>query len=121
MGKVTVRSLSVVGDIESMYEVEWGDAKDYLESLDVGGNEDYNNEIEYLEDSCEQNDVIIELTNHEAYTLQLLLGVVHGDRQCDDITEKLEKLTGFVPECEDYERLIFNQVTEDIYEITFNA
>lgn len=49
----------------------------------------------------------LELNEHEAYTLQLLLGFVAGDSEVYSMTTKLEALTGDEMGCEDFDRVKF--------------
>ena len=50
----------------------------------------------------------LELTEDEVYTLQILLGFVACDQECNSISEKLEEVSGECVELEDYERVQFS-------------
>lgn len=50
----------------------------------------------------------ITLTENEVYTLQILLGFVACDQECNSISEKLEEVSGECVELEDYERVQFS-------------
>lgn len=50
----------------------------------------------------------ITLTEDEIYTLQILLGFVACDEECNSIQVKLEEATGECVELEDYERVQFS-------------
>ena len=49
----------------------------------------------------------ITLTEDEVYTLQILLGFVACDQECNSISEKLEEVSGECVDLEDYERVSF--------------
>ena len=50
----------------------------------------------------------ITLTENEVYTLQILLGFVACDQECNSISEKLEEASGECVDLEDYERVSFS-------------
>ena len=50
----------------------------------------------------------ITLTENEVYTLQILLGFVACDQECNSISEKLEEVSGECVDLEDYERVQFS-------------
>lgn len=50
----------------------------------------------------------ITLTENEVYTLQILLGFVACDQECNSISEKLEEVSGECVDLEDYERVSFS-------------
>ena len=50
----------------------------------------------------------ITLTENEVYTLQILLGFVACDQECNSISMKLEEASGECVELEDYERVSFS-------------
>ena len=50
----------------------------------------------------------ITLTEDELYTLQILLGFVACDQECNSISEKLEFVSGECVDLEDYERVSFS-------------
>lgn len=50
----------------------------------------------------------ITLTEDEVYTLQVLLGFVACDEECNSIQVKLEEATGECVDLEDYERVQFS-------------
>ena len=50
----------------------------------------------------------ITLTEDEVYTLQILLGFVACDQECNSISEKLEEVSGECVDLEDYERVSFS-------------
>ena len=50
----------------------------------------------------------ITLTEDEVYTLQILLGFVACDQECNSISEKLEDVSGECVDLEDYERVSFS-------------
>ena len=50
----------------------------------------------------------ITLTENELYTLQILLGFVACDQECNSISEKLEEVSGECVDLEDYERVQFS-------------
>ena len=49
----------------------------------------------------------ITLTENEVYTLQILLGFVACDQECNSISRKLEGVSGECVDLEDYERVAF--------------
>jgi len=55
----------------------------------------------------------ITLTEDELYTLQILLGFVACDQECNNISEKLEEVSGECVELEDYERVSFSVESMD--------
>lgn len=50
----------------------------------------------------------ITLTEDELYTLQILLGFVACDQECNSISMKLEEVSGECVDLEDYERASFS-------------
>ena len=52
-------------------------------------------------------DITLFLTEDEAYTLQILLGIVAGDKEVYSVSNKLVEATQEELVCEDYERLEF--------------
>ena len=54
------------------------------------------------------NSYTITLTEDEVYTLQILLGFVACDQECNSISEKLEEVSGECVDLEDYERVSFS-------------
>ena len=54
------------------------------------------------------NSYNITLTENEVYTLQILLGFVACDQECNSISEKLEEVSGECVDLEDYERVSFS-------------
>ena len=54
------------------------------------------------------NSYTITLTENEVYTLQILLGFVACDQECNSISEKLEEVSGECVDLEDYERVSFS-------------
>jgi len=50
----------------------------------------------------------ITLTEDELYTLQILLGFVACDHECNSVSEKLEEVSGECVDLEDYERVSFS-------------
>ena len=50
----------------------------------------------------------VTLTENEVYTLQILLGFVACDQECNSISEKLEEVSGECVDLEDYERVSFS-------------
>ena len=55
----------------------------------------------------------ITLTENEVYTLQILLGFVACDQECNSISEKLEEVSGECVDLEDYERVSFSVESMD--------
>lgn len=132
MGKVVVRTSEIVGDMKEVNEVEWESAEDYIDYCNTLLEADMNidgytgeefiidldgcgedcvacQEIELDEQEQEEYDggerYGLLLTEDEAYTLQVLLGSVRPDAQSASISSKLEDLTGFEPDLEDWERM----------------
>ena len=54
------------------------------------------------------NSYTITLTENEVYTLQILLGFVACDQECNSISMKLEEVSGECVDLEDYERVSFS-------------
>ena len=50
----------------------------------------------------------ITLTENELYTLQILLGFVACDQECNSVSMKLEEVSGECMDVEDYERASFS-------------
>jgi len=50
----------------------------------------------------------ITLTEDELYTLQILLGFVACDQECNSVSMKLEEVSGECVDLEDYERASFS-------------
>jgi len=59
------------------------------------------------------NSYNITLTENEVYTLQILLGFVACDQECNSISEKLEEVSGECVDLEDYERVSFSVESMD--------
>ena len=55
----------------------------------------------------------ITLTEDEVHTLQILLGFVACDQECNNISEKLEEVSGECVDLEDYERVSFSVESMD--------
>ena len=55
----------------------------------------------------------VALTENELYTLQILLGFVACDQECNSISMKLEEVSGECVELEDYERVSFSVESMD--------
>ena len=55
----------------------------------------------------------LELSPDELYTLQILLGFVACDQECNSISEKLEEVSGECVDLEDYERVSFSVESMD--------
>ena len=55
----------------------------------------------------------ITLTENEVYTLQILLGFVACDQECNSISEKLEEVSGEEVDLYDYERVQFSVESMD--------
>lgn len=55
----------------------------------------------------------LELSADEIYTLQILLGFVACDQECNSISEKLEEVSGECVDLEDYERVSFSVESMD--------
>lgn len=49
----------------------------------------------------------LNLTEHEAYTLQLLLGFVAADNEVYSLSRKLGDLTGYETDTYDFDRVVF--------------
>ena len=50
----------------------------------------------------------ITLTENEVYTLQILLGFVACDQECNSVSMKLEEVSGECVDLEDYGRVSFS-------------
>lgn len=55
----------------------------------------------------------ITLTENEVYTLQILLGFVACDQECNSISMKLEEVSGECVDLYDYERVSFSVESMD--------
>ena len=55
----------------------------------------------------------ITLTEDEVYTLQILLGFVACDQECNSISKKLEEASGECVDLEDYGRVQFSVESMD--------
>lgn len=61
----------------------------------------------------DSNSITLKLTDDEAYTLQILLGFVARDKECNSIADKLSYQTGVEMDMEDYGRVYFSVESED--------
>lgn len=63
----------------------------------------------------------LELSEDEAYTLQLLLGFVAADKEVYSISSKIDALTGVYMDCEDFDRVSFSVEGSDANGIYINT
>ena len=66
----------------------------------------------FSEESCSEEQYILKLDEHEAYTLRLLLGHCL-DTECNSIHAKLDEIAGGELDCDDYNRLYFQLISDD--------
>ena len=66
----------------------------------------------FSEESCSEEQYILKLDEHEAYTLCLLLGHCL-DTECNSIHAKLDEIAGGELDCDDYNRLYFQLISDD--------
>ena len=66
----------------------------------------------FSEESCSEEQYILKLDEHEAYTLRLLLGHCL-DTECNSIHAKLDEIVGGELDCDDYNRLYFQLISDD--------
>ena len=66
----------------------------------------------FSEENCSEEQYILKLDEHEAYTLRLLLGHCL-DTECNSIHAKLDEIAGGELDCDDYNRLYFQFISDD--------
>lgn len=66
----------------------------------------------FSEESCSEEQYTLKLDEHEAYTLRLLLGHCL-DTECNSIHAKLDEIAGGELDCDDYNRLYFQFISDD--------
>jgi len=66
----------------------------------------------FSEESCSEEQYILKLDEHEAYTLRLILGHCL-DAECNSINAKLDEIVGGDLDCDDYNRLYFQFINGD--------
>ena len=66
----------------------------------------------FSEESCSEEQYILKLDEHEAYTLRLILGHCL-DAECNSIHAKLDEIAGGELDCDDYNRLYFQLISDD--------
>ena len=66
----------------------------------------------FSEESCSEEQYILTLDEHEVYTLRLLLGHCL-DTECNSIHAKLDEIAGGELDCDDYNRLYFQLISDD--------
>ena len=66
----------------------------------------------FSEENCSEEQYTLKLDEHEAYTLRLLLGHCL-DTECNSIHAKLDEIAGGELDCDDYNRLYFQLISDD--------
>ena len=66
----------------------------------------------FSEESCSEEQYILKLDEHGVYTLRLLLGHCL-DTECNSIHAKLDEIAGGELDCDDYNRLYFQLISDD--------
>lgn len=66
----------------------------------------------FSEESCSEEQYTLTLDEHEAYTLRILLGHCL-DTECNSINAKLDEIVGGDIDCDDYNRLYFQLISDD--------
>ena len=66
----------------------------------------------FSEENCSEEQYTLTLDEHEAYTLRLLLGHCL-DTKCNSIHAKLDEIAGGELDCDDYNRLYFQLISDD--------
>ena len=66
----------------------------------------------FEEASSEDGKYTLTLDEHEAYTLRILLGHCF-DAECNSIHAKLDEIAGGELDCDDYNRLYFQLISDD--------
>ena len=66
----------------------------------------------FSEESCSEEQYILKLGEHEVYTLRLILGHCL-DTECNSIHAKLDEIAGGELDCDDYNRLYFQLISDD--------
>lgn len=66
----------------------------------------------FSEENCSEEQYTLTLDEHEAYTLRLLLGHCL-DTECNSIHAKLDEIAGGELDCDDYNRLYFQLISDD--------
>ena len=66
----------------------------------------------FSEESCSEEQYTLKLDEHEVYTLRLLLGHCL-DTECNSIHAKLDEIAGGELDCDDYNRLYFQLISDD--------
>ena len=65
--------------------------------------------------SCEaKGGHFVALTDSQIYKLRILLGHVLGDKDCSDLNEQLDELYDSELECEDYDKMFFTFIVNDL-------
>lgn len=66
----------------------------------------------FTEESCSEEQYTLTLDEHEAYTLRILLGHCL-DTECNSINAKLDEMFDEDLDCDDYNRLYFQFISDD--------
>lgn len=66
----------------------------------------------FSEENCSEGQYTLTLDEHEVYTLRLLLGHCL-DTECNSIHAKLDEIAGGELDCDDYNRLYFQLISDD--------
>ena len=66
----------------------------------------------FSEENCSEEQYTLTLDEHEVYTLRLLLGHCL-DTECNSIHAKLDEIAGGELDCDDYNRLYFQLISDD--------
>ena len=66
----------------------------------------------FSEESCSEEQYILKLDEHEVYTIRLILGHCL-DAECNSINAKLDEIVGGDLDCDDYNRLYFQLISDD--------
>ena len=74
----------------------------------------------FSEESCSEEQYILKLDEHEVYTLRLILGHCL-DAECNSINAKLDEIAGGELDCDDYNRLYFQLISDDGVEELHNG
>lgn len=100
MGSVTATVSNAVNDIFQTQSIHFESYEDFVK---------YENAATATQP---QNNV--HLTDQQIYKLRILLGHVLGDKDCADLNEQLDTMFDDELECEDYNKLYFTFIVNDL-------
>ena len=105
--KTTTQGLGEISQSESLHFETYEDFVKYSFVLDE--------KMEGQVGTCEPvSGHFVALTDSQIYKLRILLGHVLGDKDCAELNEQLDCLYDNELECEDYDKLYFTFIVNDL-------